>query len=246
MKINKLKFFSLFIYCLLNSLWLNIQCCEETKLDTVQSEKPYKRSKIYNTDEFKDVCECAEDYAQRLNLEINPDQCCIFDNSPEKYCKASSGLFYCPPNNAFKIAVKLDFDLDKKTAADWKIVYHATSCNDAFQIAKEGFCPEKTRNGKHYGPGSYFTPSWAIASHIALSDNLRLEYQNDKSFGTVLQCRIRPNSFTENQLTWGWGIMPTLESDFAAVGQPAHSIGEILVPNPKEDVIVYGILFVTK
>ncbi len=169
-------------------------------------------------------------YAQeKYNLPININQSRVFGNRQNNISIASSGLPFCPPDNAIKLAVKLSFDLDEK-CGKWHIVYHGTSCKGAFEIAKNGFDPNKTRQGKAYGPGIYVTPSWNIATQWTCDD---VKTNDGQVFGTVLQCRVRPGSFKAYPLTWKNPPVP-IEID--------SNTCELVVQKP-EDIVVYGILF---
>lgn len=96
------------------------------------------------------------------------------------------------------MAIKLPFDLDEK-CGKWQIAYHGTSCEAAFSIAKNGFDPKRSRQGKAYGTGVYVTPSWNMATQWTCDD---VKTNNGNVFGTVLQCRVRPGSFKAYPLTW--------------------------------------------
>lgn len=170
-------------------------------------------------------------YVQKHHdISINSDQSRIFGNRQIPSCLASSGLNFCPPDNAIKVAIKLPFDLDEK-CGNWQIAYHGTSCEAAFNIAKNGFDITKpARQGRAHGDGVYVTPSWNMATQWTCDD---VKTSNGNVFGTVLQCRVRPGSFTAHPLTW--------ENPPVSV-EVDSKVCELVVQNP-EDVVVYGILF---
>lgn len=160
---------------------------------------------------------------------INTAQSRIFNSRSAPCYTASSGLSFCPPDRAIKVAVRLPFDLDEKCGM-WQIAYHGTSCDAAFSIAKNGFDTNQSRQGKAYGPGVYVTPSWNMATQWTCDDAIT---STGHVFGTVLQCRVRPGSFKAYPLTWE-NPPVTVEVD--------SNVCELVVQNPR-NVVVYGILF---
>jgi hypothetical protein len=191
-------------------------------------------SHAMNEDDFSNtkraLMQCSKKYLEEYGLKINNDQSKKFGNRSQLVMIAQpSGLDYCPPDDAIKLAVQLPFDLDEK-CGKWHIVYHGTSCNAAFNIAKYGFDPERTRQGKAYGPGAYLTPSWNMATQWTCDD---VRTNDGRVFGTVLQCRVRPGSFTEHPLTW---IDPPVPVEVDS------NKCEYVVKDP-QDIVVYGILF---
>lgn len=167
---------------------------------------------------------------ENSDLQINIDQCRIFGTRSTPCSIASpSNLPFCPPDNAIKVALKLSFDLDEK-CGNWQIAYHGTSCEAAFNIAKNGFDPQRTRQGKAYGDGVYITPSWNISTQWTCDDAITKDGQ---IFGTILQCRVRPGSYTAYPLTWLNPPVP-IEID--------TNVCELVVKNP-DDIVVYGVLF---
>jgi hypothetical protein len=189
---------------------------------------------------------------EHSDLQINVEQSRIFGPRLNPCSIASSGITFCPPDNAIKVALTLPFDLDEK-CGNWHIAYHATKCINAFNIAKNGFNldPSLERQGKAYGNGVYLTPSWNLATQWTCDD---VNTNDGSIFGTVLQCRIRPYSlgerktFTINPCTWAITDEECLSQGIPVKDKLAlpleidSSVCELVVADPN-DVVVYGILF---
>lgn len=235
MKLNKFKTLLIAVYCFLFSL-------------PAITMEPYKQSNVYDLPQFQHVRECAEKYAQRHDLSIDPLQCSLLGNSPQKYCTDGFGSYYCPPENVYKIGIKLPFNLDEKTRG-WRIAYHQTNFDAAFSIAKHGFDVNRSQFGsKAHGAGTYLVASWIAvtrfaknfaASKYVINKESGIEILEGKKYAAILQCRIAPNSrvdppdsFAEHSMTWLWS---------GPKDDPNPQ--EIVVQDPQRNIVVYGILF---
>lgn len=198
---------------------------DSPSLSSFHISTPYKQTGVYNLSKFQ----FAIDLINRFSLSVNREQCCFFGSRPAKLLTASSGIEYSPVDKAYKIACNLTFNVDEQ-CGDWRIAYHGTSIEGAFNIAKNGFDVTKTRQGKAYGPGVYVTPSWNMATQWTCDD---VNDYEGTVYGAVLQCRVRTGSYVEKPLTW---INPAVEVETDL------SKTELVVQNPEDNIVVYGIL----